>query len=237
MSQAHDEIRNPPKILYRKEQIRLDNASHNARRNSRKIHEWLHFLGDLAHDVRAAAEVQNLANTEVGAPRVDIRVSSEVRVDGDAVGLGDVDADLATLDGVGVTVQSRLRFCRRSAELRCSRRRSTDWGSGGGTVRGTIALDVLARVGELDILVFLRRPSVVDVGDEHVWVVIERRGAVALDGDVRAVHIHISATRLAEPRPCPDYIASLGFGGNGKDVDLILVEDVSTSRADAIADE
>lgn len=147
---------------------------HNARRNSRKIHESLNFLGDLAHDARAEAEVQNLANLEVGAPRVDIRVSSEERLDGDAVGLGDVDADLATLDSVGATVRSRRRFSRRSAELSCSRRRSTNWGSGGSTVRGTIALDVLARVGELDILVSLRRPSVVDVGDEHVWVVIER---------------------------------------------------------------
>ena len=58
--------------------------------------------------------------------------------------------------------------------------------------------------------------------------------AAAPDGDVRAVHIHLSVTRLVEPRPRPDCIASLG---NGKVADLVLVEDVSTSRADAIADE
>ena len=41
------------------------------------------------------------------------------------------------------------------------------------TVRGRMALDVLAKVGELDILVFHCPQSIVDVGDEHVWVVIE----------------------------------------------------------------
>lgn len=54
---------------------------------------------------------------------------------------------------------------------------------------------------------------------------------------MRAVHIHLSITRLVEPRPCPDCIASLGFGRNGEVVNLVLVEDVSTIRADAIADE
>ena len=54
---------------------------------------------------------------------------------------------------------------------------------------------------------------------------------------MRAVHIHLSVTRLVEPRPRPDCITSLGFGGNGEVVDLVLAEDVSTSRTDAIADE
>jgi hypothetical protein len=112
-----------------------------------------------------------------------------------------------------------------------------DRGSGGRTVLGRIALDVLARVGELDIRAFLRRALVVDVGDEHVWEVIESRGAAAVDGNVRAVHVHLPVTRLVEPRPRPERIASLGFGGDGEVVDLVLVEDVSTSRADAVADE
>ena len=61
--------------------------------------------------------------------------------------------------------------------------------------------------------------------------------AAAPDGDVRGVHIHLSVTRLVEPRPRPDCIASLDSGGNGQVAYLVLIEDVSTSRADAIADE
>lgn len=84
------------------------------------------------------------------------------------------------------------------------------------TIRDTIALDVLARVGELDILVFHRRQSVVDVGDEQSgWSL---RDEVPLPSMVtRAQFIYIlSVARLVGSRPCPDRIASLGFGARQK---------------------
>ena len=89
----------------------------------------MNYLGDLAHDARAAAEVQILTNPEVGAPRVDIRVSSEEHLEGDAVGLGDVNASFSSLDGVGAAVRSRHRLSRRSAECGCSKCRSDNWRS------------------------------------------------------------------------------------------------------------
>ena len=203
-------------------------------------------LGDRAHDAGAAAEVQDLANLEVSAAGVDAWVGSDERRDLHVVGLGNGGAELASGDGVLTTAGGRRR-----SFLAWSRRgsRSRGWstsassatfahrGRGGRAVVGLVALDLLAWVGEFDILAPLRRASIADVGDEHVWAVVEGRGAAARDGNVGAVHVHLPVTSLVEPRPCPDGIAGLGFGGDGEAVFLVLVEDVSTGRADAVADE
>ena len=207
----------------------------------------MNCLGDLAHDTGAAAEVQDLANLEVCAFGVDRGVSSEERLDGDAVGLSDLGAEVAGGNSVGAAACSRrglgrIRRCIRRRR-RCRRRRTrasgavADWGTGGRTVLVGVALDVRAGVGELEIDVCPRRASIVDVGDEHVWEVVESRAAAAFDGNMCAVHVHLPPTGLVEPRPRPERITSLGIGRDGKAVVLVCVEDVSTGRADAVADE
>jgi len=206
----------------------------------------LNCLGDPTHDTGAAAEVQNLANLEVGAPGVDGWIGSDESLDGDAVGLSDGGAELARGDFVCAAAtgcRCRLGWSRRRRAT-CARSTSAsravaDRGSGRrrGRTDGGVALDVAARVGEIDGVSLLRRALVADVGDKHVWAVVECRGAAALDGNVRAVHVHLPVAGLVKPCPRPDRIASLGFGGDGKAVGLVRVEDVSTSRADAVADE
>jgi len=211
----------------------------------------LNCLGDLAHDTGAAAEVQDLANLEVCAFRVDSGVSSEDRLDGDTVGLSDLGAEVAGGNSVGAAARNRcspgrVRGCSRSRRRyrRRHRRRHTrasgavaDRSTGRRVIVGGAALDIRAGVGELDIDARLRRAVVADIGDEHVREVVESRAAAAFDGNVCAVHVHLPVTGLVEPCPCPERITSLGIGRDGKAVDLVRVEFVFTDRADAVADE
>lgn len=82
--------------------------------------------------------------------------------------------------------------------------------------RARLLFDVGARVGELDVSALGGGAAVVDVGDEHVGETGEVAALGAVDGDGRAVHVHLAVADVVEPGPGEDGVAAGGVLGDGE---------------------